>query len=168
MARILVIDDSPSVLEWILEALTHAGHDVVTASSGRGGVLSLRTAPVDLIITDIYMPEPDGLEVICQARRWAPEAKLIAMSSRPPERNLFAVASALGAMRALQKPFSSGQLLEAVAGSLREPRVGAALSPGTMVRLPPAQRTGSHPGGLAGEAEAPSAGQDSFTSGPGR
>jgi len=120
MAAILVIDDSVAILEWMQEVLSKAGHHVVLASNGRHGIVSLRKMPIDLVITDIYMPEKDGVEIIQYARRAAPQVKLVAMSSRPPEHNLFKTAMALGAVGTLQKPFSEEQLLKAVAS----PRIG--------------------------------------------
>ena len=118
MAVILVIDDSVSVLEWMQDVLTKAGHQVHTSSNGKQGILILRQVPIDLVITDFYMPELDGVEVIQHARRVAPLAKIVAMSTRPPEHGLFKAAKALGAVAARQMPFSQEQLLETVATAL--------------------------------------------------
>ena len=118
MAVILVIDDSASVLEWMQDVLTKAGHQVHTSSNGKQGILILRKGSIALVITDIYMPEQDGVEVIQHTRRMAPQVKLVAMSTRPPGHNLFKAAMALGAMGTLQKPFSEEQLLETVAAAL--------------------------------------------------
>ena len=121
MARILVIDDSVSILEWMKRILSALGHRVSISSSGQQGILTLRGAPFDLVITDIYMPEKDGLEVIQFARRLAPHARLVAMSVRPAGKNLFGAALALGAVATLQKPFSEAQLAKTVAEALRSP-----------------------------------------------
>jgi DNA-binding NtrC family response regulator len=118
MAAILVIDDSVSVLEWMQDVLTKAGHQVRTSSSGKQGILILRQVPIDLVITDFYMPELDGVEVIQHARRVAPQTRLVAMSTRPAEHSLFKTAKALGAVASLQKPFSQEQLLGTVATAL--------------------------------------------------
>jgi len=80
MARILVIDDSASALELAGQILRQAGHEVVTAESGKQGVSILASQALDLVITDIYMPEEDGLEVIRNARRSRPGLRVLAMS----------------------------------------------------------------------------------------
>lgn len=106
------------MLTWLSEALSQAGHEVITSSLATPELVSVQGRAVDVVLTDIYMPEHDGLEVIALLRRLAPRAKVMAMSSRPSERNMFAVAKALGAARTLQKPFSREQLLTALAGLL--------------------------------------------------
>jgi DNA-binding NtrC family response regulator len=119
MARILVIDDAVSILDWLASVLLRAGHEVLIAENPNKGLKRLRETAVDLVITDIYMPDTDGLEVIQQARKLAPGIKIIAMSTRPPGRNMFAAARALGAVHALRKPFTEEKLLEVVSGVLR-------------------------------------------------
>lgn len=118
MAEILVIDDSASVLTLMEQLLTAAGHRVTTAPSGAQGIPLLASKPFDLVITDMYMPERDGMEVMFQARRIAPAVPLIAMSSKPGTLNLFSVAKALGALSTLQKPFDGDQLMTAVNDAL--------------------------------------------------
>ena len=118
MATILVIDDSASVLEWMQEVLSKAGHRVLVSSNGTHGIMTLRKTPIDLVITDIYMPEQDGLEVIQHARRAASQIKVVVMSTRPLEHDLFRAATALGAVATLRKPFSQEQLLAVVATAL--------------------------------------------------
>ena len=114
MARILVIDDSASVLELAGQILGQAGHEVVTAESGKQGVSILASQPLDLVITDIYMPEEDGLEVIRNARRTCPGLRVLAMSVVTGKRGMLSVARALGAAGTLLKPFAAGDLLAAV------------------------------------------------------
>ena len=124
MATILVIDDTDSVRTEMERILCDAGHKVIACSGGKRGVLFLREGHIDLVITDIYMPEGDGIEFLQQARQFSPSIKLIAMSGRPPEENQLSVAGALGATGLLEKPFSTKQLLEAVGASLQEPLHG--------------------------------------------
>jgi DNA-binding response OmpR family regulator len=118
MAKILVIDDSVSVLEHLKVVLSDAGHEVATADSGGGGLERLWQESVDLVITDMYMPGEDGVDVIRQTRILFPGIKLIAMSSRTSELNLFSVAKALGAAATLQKPFKPEELIQAVNAAL--------------------------------------------------
>lgn len=127
MARILVIDDSVSVLDWIQQILGQAGHETAVASSGKQGGRLLKEGRMDLVITDIYMPDQDGFDVIRQVRQLAPQTPVIAMSSREPESHMLAAARAMGAASTLQKPFSAQQLLKTVGDLLGSPP-GASLS----------------------------------------
>lgn len=119
MAKILVIDDSVSVLELVASILREAGHEVITTDSGRKGVSLLDSGAPDLVITDIYMPGLDGLEVIRAARRLRPGQRVLAMSVVTGARGLLEIARALGAAGTLVKPFAVGELLEAVDACLR-------------------------------------------------
>ena len=118
MARILVIDDSISIIEAIEMFLSEAGHEIVISTSGQRGIQLLRRQDVDLVITDIYMPDEDGWQVIQDARRVCPQMPVIAMSGMTGEYNMLRVAECLGACCTLQKPFSNEQLLEAVNAAL--------------------------------------------------
>jgi DNA-binding NtrC family response regulator len=118
MATILAIDDSISVLAWLENELSSAGHEVITCSDGGQGEKLLRERAVDLIITDIYMPERDGIELIQHARQIAPGVKVIAISGAPPKLDMLRAARALGAAHTLKKPFNLEQLIEAVNGTL--------------------------------------------------
>jgi CheY-like chemotaxis protein len=122
MPRILVIDDSPSALQVIETMLVNAGHMVITCSDGKRAVEMLQREAFDLILTDIYMPDDDGLEVIRDAQRVHPCLPIVAMSGVAGRRNMLAVARHLGACQILQKPFSREDLLDAVAAAWnREP-----------------------------------------------
>ena len=121
MARILVIDDSASVMELAGQILRQAGHEVVTAEYGGQGVSILASQPLDLVITDIYMPDEDGLEVIRKARRTRPGLRVLAMSVVTGKHGMLHVARALGAAGTLLKPFAAGDLLDAVDTCLEGP-----------------------------------------------
>ncbi len=118
MSRILVVDDSVSTLETVGLILTEVGHEVATCESGRRAVLLLPRQNIDLVITDIYMPEEDGLEIIRDMRRICPEVPVVAMSGMTGKWAMLEVASYLGACATLAKPFSKAQLLQAVAKAL--------------------------------------------------
>ena len=115
--RILVIDDDVLVLEVLSEMLTGAGYEVVGASDGVEGLRLYREAPFDLVLTDMIMPEKDGLEVVMDLRRDFPEVKIIALSGGGDYGLGFSTlraSEALGATRTLQKPFAESDLLGAV------------------------------------------------------
>lgn len=113
-----MIDDSALVVRWIERALCGAGHEVLGLQCGRKVLETLEHTSVDLLITDIYMPGLDGLEIIQRVRTLSPGTRVIAISARAPERNMFAVARFLGATETLQKPFHQEQLLQAVQRAL--------------------------------------------------
>jgi DNA-binding NtrC family response regulator len=113
MASILVIDDSVSVLRTI-EAMLSNDHEVTVSDSGPSGIKALRTRAFDLVITDIYMPDEDGLQVIRKARFIRPETPVIAMSGITGHMDMLRVAKCLGACQTLRKPCSKDALLEAV------------------------------------------------------
>ncbi len=115
MARILVIDDEEIIRRVLRQALEISGYDVDEAPNGEEGLDRYRQAPADLIITDILMPEKEGLETIMELRREAPEAKIIAISGGGQSGlDFLQVAERLGAKRAFQKPFRMHEILAAV------------------------------------------------------
>ena len=125
MATILVIDDSASVLALTADFLRTAGHTVLTTSSGRRAFAILDEQPVDLVLTDIYMPEPDGLEILTKARDNQLCVPFVAMSSQLGDTNFFKLAKALGAVTPLHKPFTAPQLNTVVDLVLRKRKAGA-------------------------------------------
>jgi two-component system response regulator (stage 0 sporulation protein F) len=114
MATILIIDDEEPIRALLRTTLEAAGHKVVEAANGRIGLDLYRLKPTDLIITDIAMPEMNGLDLILALTRQLLHAKVIAISGAGGEKNVLDVAKLLGARRTMQKPFSLPQLLDAV------------------------------------------------------
>lgn len=116
MARILVIDDEPLVREMLRETLRRAGHDAEIAADGREGLTLYHSHPADIVITDIFMPEQEGLETIRDLRRDDPHVKVIAISGGSPLRNANVLewAAASGADYTFQKPVDRHELLRAV------------------------------------------------------
>lgn len=131
MAKILLIDDSESIRVFLRQILSGAGHQVLTASDGRHGLEILRSNPVDLIVTDIYMPELDGLAVMRRAQDLSPGIRVIAMSDRIDTHHLRATTRAEGAYLTLKKPFTPQELLTAVEAVL-DPSPG----PGATAKQP--------------------------------
>ena len=121
MARILVIDDDASLRSAIRTVLAAAGYEVIEAGDGGSALRTYRTHGADLLLVDLFIPEPDGLEVIREVRAEAPGARIIAMSGGGSLKlDLLAAAQAFGAARALWKPFVPGVLLDAVRDVLRD------------------------------------------------
>ena len=114
MATILIIDDEEPIRALLRTTLEGAGHEVVEAANGRIGLDLYRLKPTDMIITDIAMPELNGLDLILTLTRQFLHAKVIAISGGGGEKNVLDVAKLLGARRTMQKPFSMPQLLDAV------------------------------------------------------
>lgn len=121
MARILIIEDDDEVRDLLESLLSREGHEVETAANGKQGVAAFLARPFDLVITDIIMPEKDGIEAIMDLRRGRPGLKLIAISGggRVEPDNYLHSAQLLGADRTLRKPFSNEAIVAAVADLLR-------------------------------------------------
>lgn len=136
MARILLIDDSESLLAHVTAMLRGIGHEVVAAARGKDVVAALPELSVDVILTDLYMPPPDGFEVIEAARAIVPGVPLIVMSTNPLAVDVFRAARALGAVAALQKPFSAEQLSAAINTAVLRPAAKLIPHPPTDSRQP--------------------------------
>jgi len=123
MPCILLIDDDPQVRAALRQMLARAGYEVIEACNGAEGMACWQTRPPDLIITDVFMPEQDGLEIIPLLRRLNPTAKILAISGGDGRGHcdLLRVAQLLGAQLTLHKPVRRQALLEAVRALLQEP-----------------------------------------------
>ena len=117
----MVIDDDEGVRDLLREVLIQKGHEVVEASDGRSGTALYRETPCDLVITDIFMPEQEGLETIRELRREFPGIKIIAVSGGPAQGfDALYAARKLGALRTLTKPFDLGAFVGAVQEALEK------------------------------------------------
>ncbi len=114
MATILVIDDQEPIRSLLRIALEGAGHEVLEASNGRLGLELYRERSADLIITDIVMPEMNGLEMMLELTRNFLNVKVIAMSGGLESEGPLNVAKLLGARQTFQKPLDMKALLSAV------------------------------------------------------
>ena len=105
MAAILVVDDDQRILKLISAFLESAGHQVLTASNGLEGlaVFQSHSDVIDLVITDLKMPEMNGYEMVGRVCRIHPEAKIICMSGVSEEK-------CPGCLRFIEKPFSIAEL----------------------------------------------------------
>ena len=114
MAEILLIDDESSVREFFRKVLEEAGHDVTEASSAKDGLSHLKSHPVDLVITDILMPDMDGLELTWVLHQQYPGVKVMAVSGGEQDLDYCSVARFFGAHETLMKPVAVPRLLDAV------------------------------------------------------
>ena len=114
MATILIIDDEEGIRALLRTTLEAAGYEVTEAANGREGLERYRHRQTDLVITDILMPELNGLDMILALTREFLHAKVIAISGGDGETNVLDVAKLLGARRTLHKPFCMPKLLDAV------------------------------------------------------
>jgi CheY-like chemotaxis protein len=116
MALILIIDDDNQFRAMLREMLERAGYEVVDAPDGKEGIKLYREKAADLIITDIVMPEKEGIETIMELRRDFPDVKIIAISGggRLDSGQYLIMAKSLGALYTFTKPVEREKLLQAV------------------------------------------------------
>ncbi len=116
MARILLIDDDDSLRTMLRLTLSHFGHTVIEARNGKEGLDLFPNAGADLVITDIVMPEKEGIEVLMVLLKVKPTVKIIAMSGggRGSAADYLRIASQLGAAKVLTKPFLNETLMAAI------------------------------------------------------
>jgi CheY-like chemotaxis protein len=111
--KILIIDDDPLVRYTLAKILTSHGYDVVTAVDGERGLACLQSENPSIVITDMIMPEREGVETIIQIKRERPDIGIIAISGggRYGNYDLLPMAQSLGADEILAKPFEADELL---------------------------------------------------------
>jgi CheY-like chemotaxis protein len=116
MAQITIVEDDDNIRMLIRDILKLEGHHVFDAADGRAGVRSIYEHGVELVITDIFMPEQDGFELIMEMRRAFPNVKIIAISGDQlgPQFGSLRIAQQLGAHGILPKPFRPDDLLHLV------------------------------------------------------
>jgi len=122
MTRILVIDDEDMVRLTLRRILEKEGYEVEEAENGVEGLALQRASPCDLLITDLIMPEKDGIETIIDFIKEFPETKIIAISGgrRTKGADQLKQAKALGADVVLAKPFFRDDVLKSVAEAMGE------------------------------------------------
>lgn len=116
MARILVVDDEDDVRYALVQALATAGHDCVEASDGELALRRIADSDVELVVTDLLMPNREGLETIMEIRANRADIKIIAISGGGRVRNVefLEAAKRLGADAYLRKPFRLAELTRTV------------------------------------------------------
>ena len=122
MANILIIDDSESMCEQIETLARELQHTTRSVTSGRDGCRAAREdGPYDLVITDIFMPDMDGIETIETIKSTAPLSKIIAISGGGAGLSgqaMLEVASGIGADLTMHKPFNASELQSAITSLL--------------------------------------------------
>jgi DNA-binding NtrC family response regulator len=120
MAKILVIDDDAAIRDVIFQLLQDGGHTLTMAENGREGVALFRANRPDLVITDIIMPEQEGIETLKQIRQIQPDAKVVVVSGggRLGNEPYLDVARAMGALDTIEKPFDPDDFIRRIARCL--------------------------------------------------
>lgn len=117
MAKVLVIDDDELVRSLLKTVLEEAGHEVAEAADGNTGLLLCRSHDIDLVITDILMPEADGSWAIRRLKRDFPRITIFAMSGGgqiASSETCLSVAQRVGAAKVFEKPIAHDELLQAI------------------------------------------------------
>ena len=117
MARILIVDDDIAIRALLRSYIESDGHQVDEAVDGGQAVLCYRGNPSDIVITDIFMPDHDGLELIIELKMSFPGVKIIAISGggqRLDAQLALKFSKLLGTVQQLEKPFTREQVLETV------------------------------------------------------
>jgi DNA-binding response OmpR family regulator len=117
---VLVVDDEAGIRGLFSEILQSAGYEVLEAENGKRAIRMAADSTVDLVITDLVMPEQEGIETIVMLRKDRPHLKIIAMSGAAFGDQYLGVARKLGADTMLAKPIRPDQLLETVRQVLSE------------------------------------------------
>lgn len=111
--QILIIDDEPSIRFLLKKMLEREGYAAITASNGDEGMKLFEEIPFDLVITDIIMPEKEGIEIIMEIKKNHPDIPVIAISGGGfnSPRSYLNIALAAGAAAVLEKPVEKETLL---------------------------------------------------------
>src|SRR3954468_11714353 len=115
MARILIVDDNEDNRLIMAKLLELGGHDVSVAPDGEQALAQQKKAPFDLLITDIFMPDKDGVETIREFHQKYPQTRIIAMSGGGSFTvDYLSLSLEIGADKVLKKPFDAESLEAAV------------------------------------------------------
>ena len=121
MAKILIVDDDPDICFILKKLLERKGHEAVTSLNGHEAMKCLELSPFDVVITDLIMPEMDGIELIMKMRITYPEQKVIAISGggRINAAVYLQMSKLLKVEHTFQKPVKADELLIAIDDLLR-------------------------------------------------
>ena len=122
MQKILIIDDEPHILLMLKKMLERVGYEIEIATNGVEGIRLFKESGSDLVITDIIMPEKEGLETIREMRRIKSDLKIIAMSGggKVSADNYLQIARIFGAAESIAKPFTQEEMVSAVQSLLEQ------------------------------------------------
>ena len=116
MKKILVVDDDDLIRDLLFEILEDRGYKVFEAENGNRAMQLLKSETFDLIITDIIMPDKEGIETIIDIKKKLPQAKIIAMSGggQLDANSYLSIAKKLGVQHTVSKPFDPKVLMKLV------------------------------------------------------
>ncbi len=116
-ARILVIDDDPAICLLMRKLLSRRGYDVVATADAQHGLALLEREPIDLLITDVVMPDADGFEILQSVQKKHPSLPVMVISggNQLDAEYYLRVAKTLRAAKTLRKPFRADEIYGAVA-----------------------------------------------------
>jgi DNA-binding NtrC family response regulator len=119
--RILIVDDDPGILRTLQALLHRVGYEVMLARDGTEAMRLWRDHGGDLVITDLHMPEKDGIQTIIELLSHSPGVRIIAMSGggQTKRLDLLGNASLLGAVLTIEKPFTLAEMLSVVNRALK-------------------------------------------------
>lgn len=117
MAKILIIDDDALFRGMLNDMLSSEGHEILEANDGESGSRLFSSDHPDMIVTDILMPEKEGLQTIRDIRKKSPDVKIIALTgggTHPDGLSYLEMAQDLGADRTFPKPFRTSEFVRVV------------------------------------------------------
>lgn len=116
MAGILLVEDNEDLRSMLKQMLEKRNHKIIEASNGREAINKFKSVLTDLVITDILMPEQDGIQLIMELKKKKPELLIIAISGggKIGPANYLDIARVLGADAVFTKPFNVNHLIEEV------------------------------------------------------
>ena len=135
MSRVLIIEDDRPFRATLRQILEQAGHTVFDAADGRQGLALWHREQTDVVVTDLYMPEKDGIEVLVEIKRFATPTKVIVMTGGG-HRSVIDwgdSARSLGAHAVLEKPVDTAMLLTVIEDLLRQAPATHAAAPASCV-----------------------------------
>jgi len=109
--KILVVDDEPEITDLIKLMLSPIGYEVIKAGNGKKGLDVFNSENPDLVITDIVMPDMEGIELVRSLLKINQELPIIVMSGNPTGTKFLKIAGILGAHSSINKPFSAEELV---------------------------------------------------------
>ncbi len=123
MKRIIIIDDDADMRALLRMALEKSGYEVIDLEGGLNLMTYLENQPVDLVITDIFMPDKNGMEIIKECREFSKDLKIIAITAGGdlvPGEFLKEPAKRIGANHTLSKPFDYKEIIDVVKSLIGE------------------------------------------------
>ena len=118
MRRILVVDDEELVRDLTVLVLERAGYEVISAASARQALELVETHSIDLVVSDVVMPDLTGVELLAEMRERRPDLPVVLMTGGSPDPERTTNALELGAAGIVFKPYSHAELRDAVAAAL--------------------------------------------------